>query len=75
MSDDVETTETVHSGASIVAKLKRGTETRDQDELKIKGKGATAEEAAEDFEAALEAAEENNWVERLRAIQPDGDDE
>jgi hypothetical protein len=75
MSDDVETTETVHSGVSITAKIRRGEGTRDQDDLTIKGKGATADEAADDFEASLQAAEENNWAERLRAIQPGDDDE
>lgn len=73
-SDDVQTREQVHSGVSITAKLKRGEGTRDQDELKIKGKGATAGDAVDDFERALQAAEENGWAERLRAIQPDGEE-
>lgn len=75
MTDDVpetdeyrETTETVHTGVSIVGKVKRGEDTRDQDEIKIKGKGADAAEAIEDFEETLTAAEENGWAERLRAI-------
>jgi IS4 transposase len=73
--NDTQTTETVHSGVSITAKVKRGSDTRDQDTLTIKGKGADAEEAAEDFEQALTAAEENGWADRLRAIQPEEADE
>lgn len=60
-----------HAGVSITAKVKRGTDTRDQDELVIKGKGADAAEATQDFEESLQAAEEGDWAERLRAIQPD----
>jgi len=64
----------VSEGVSIVAKVKRGSGTRDQDELKIKGKGETAEEAGEEFEDDLTMAEENNWSDRLRAIQPEGEE-
>lgn len=63
-------------GVKLRAKVKRGTETRDQDELLIEGRGQDAEEAAEDFEAALKEAEEREWADRLRALQPgEGDDE
>jgi hypothetical protein len=61
----------VSSGTKIRGKVKRGTGTRDQDELVIEGRGADAEEAAADFEAALEQAEANDWADRLRALQPD----
>ena len=60
-----------HVGASISAKLVRGTEVRNQDTLKIKGKGATAEEAGQDFEQSLQMAEEQGWSDRLRALQPE----
>lgn len=63
----------VSSGAKIRGKLKRGTGTRDQDEIVIEGRGATAAEAVQDFEAALAAAEERGWADRLRDLQPDGD--
>lgn len=73
MSDDQTP---ISDGEKVVGKIKRGTGTRDQDTLKLVGRGETAEEAAEDFEALLEAAEANDWGERLRALQPEeGDDE
>ena len=61
------------AGTKIRGKVKRGTDTRDQDELLVEGRGATAKEAIEDFEAALTAAEARGWTTRLRALQP-GDD-
>lgn len=64
-----------HVGASIKAKVKRGTGTRDQDELVIKGKGEDAAEAAQEFEEALSQAEEQGWSDRLRALQPEEDPE
>lgn len=67
--------EQAHVGVSITAKVKRGTDTRDQDELVIKGKGADAKEATVNFEASLQAAESHQWSERLRAIQPEEDPE
>lgn len=67
--------ENTHTGVSIKAKIKRGTGTRDQDELVIKGKGADAEEAAEEFEESLEAAESGSWAERLRQIEAGDSDE
>jgi len=71
---DTETREQIHSGVSITGEVKRGEGTRDQDKLKIKGKGADAAEAIEDFEATLAAAEEREWADRLRAIQPEVSD-
>lgn len=57
-------------GVKVRAKVKRGTATRDQDELLLEGRGETAAEAAADFEAALAMAEEHSWTDRLRALQP-----
>jgi hypothetical protein len=57
-------------GVKVRAKVKRGTGTRDQDELLIEGRGEDADEAAADFEAALQQAEERDWADRLRALQP-----
>lgn len=73
MTDDAETIENVASGVSITAKLKRGESTRDQDTLKIKAKGRTADEAIENMDATLERADE--WADELRAIQPGEDAE
>jgi len=64
----------VSTGTKIRAKVKRGTGTRDQDEIVIEGRGADSEEAAADFEAALERAEAGAWADRLRALQPDEED-
>lgn len=56
-------------GTKIRGKVKRGTETRDQDELVIEGRGVNAQEAADDFEQALTRAEEGDWAGRLRALR------
>ena len=72
--DDIETHEQIHSGVSITAKLKRGSGTRDQDEIKLKAKGRDADEAAAQMAALVERAEA--WADDLRAVQPDsGGDE
>ena len=57
-------------GVKVRGKVKRGTGTRDQDELLIEGRGENAAEAAADFEEALTEAEEREWADRLRALQP-----
>ena len=83
MADDTSADETeqttkrekANTGSTIVGKVKRGEDTRDQDTLKIKGRGETMEEAAEDFEKGLEKAEEGNFAERLRALGNETDDE
>ncbi|RLM68485.1 hypothetical protein [Halorubrum sp. Atlit-26R] len=76
-TDDVEVTknERVTTGSTMVGKVTRGEDTRDQDTLKIKGRGETMEEAAEDFAEGLEKAEEGNFAERLRALGNETDDE
>lgn len=71
MTDDIETTESTHSGTSITGKAKMGSGTRDQSEVKIKGKGKDAEEAIAEFEEALEAAHEGNWGHRLLELNPE----
>lgn len=78
MTDDLEHVrkvveqENVSRGVTIVAKLKRGIEPRDQDEIRIKAKGKTAREATEQMERVINHAE--TWADDLRAIQPDPDD-
>jgi len=54
-------------GASIEATLKRGEGTRDEDRVKIKGKGKTAEEAIEEFDKLLTEYEER-FGQRLRNL-------
>lgn len=65
----------IDHGTKIRAKVKRGTGTRDQDELLIEGRGEDADEAAADFEAALAKAEEQGWTDRLRDLQPTEEDQ
>jgi hypothetical protein len=60
-------------GASVEARLKRGRGTRDEDTITIKGKGETAEEAADEFEYLLEKYEAE-YSDRCRNIQPTVDD-
>ena len=67
----------ISDGEKVVGKVKRGTGTRDQDTLKLVGRGETAAEAAADFEALLAEAEEHDWADRLRDLQAsaaDGDE-
>lgn len=62
-------------GVKIRAKVKRGTGTRDQDTLVIEGRGEDNIEAAAEFNAALDVAEQNDWAERLRELQSGESDE
>jgi len=66
--------EPLNHGVKVRAKLKRGTGTRDQDELLIEGRGEDAAEAAEEFETALLEAEVQEWAGRLRDIQPESNE-
>ena len=55
-------------GVSLTVKLKRGTGTRDQDEVIAKAKGKTLEDAREDME--ILRAYIHDLVEDTRQIQP-----
>jgi len=68
-TDDPDRIERTDVGASVEARLKRGTGTRDEDQITIKAKGETAEEAAAEFEFLLEQYEAE-YSERCRNIQP-----
>lgn len=73
--EDVQHVERSDVGASIEVAATRGNGTRDQEKFKIKGKGATAAEALEEFETLLEQYEKE-YSDRVRAIQPEeADDE
>ena len=77
MSDDTNDPERIERtdvGASVEARLKRGTGTRDEDTITIKGKGETAEDAAEEFEYLLEKYEAE-YSDRCRTIKPTVDEE
>ncbi|MBX0296985.1 DUF7389 domain-containing protein [Haloarcula nitratireducens] len=73
-SDDVERVERTDIGASVEARLKRGTGTRDEDKITIKAKGETATDALEEFEQLL-AEYEAEYGDRIRMIQPTQPDE
>jgi hypothetical protein len=78
MSDDTNDPERIERtdvGASVEARLKRGTGTRDEDTITIKAKGETAEDAVEEFEVLLQQYEAE-YSDRCRNIQPtvDGED-
>lgn len=70
--ESIDTREQIHTGVSITAKIKRGTGTRDQDEINLKAKGRDAEHAAAQMDRVLDRAEE--WSEQLREVQPDAGD-
>lgn len=65
----------VSSGAKVRGKVKRGTGTRDQDEIVVEGRGATGAEAVADFDEALRAIEELGTAERLREINAERDED
>lgn len=62
-------------GVSITTKLKRGTDTRDQDEHIIKAKGETLTDATDKHYGALHYLE-TNVLDDVRNMQPEteGDD-
>lgn len=70
MNDADERVERTDVGASIEVSITRGTGTRDQEKYRIKGKGADAAQALGEFEEMLADVEEE-YAERIRALQPD----
>ena len=56
-------------GVSLTVKLKRGTDTRDQDEVIAKAKGSTLEDAREDMNELREYI--RDLAADARQIQPD----
>jgi hypothetical protein len=56
-------------GVSLTVKIKRGTGTRDQDEVIAKAKGKTLEDAREDMEILREYI--HDLAEDARQIQPE----
>ena len=59
-------------GVSLTVKLKRGTGTRDQDEVIAKAKGKTLEDARQDMEILREYI--HDLAEDARQIQPEEED-
>ncbi|ELY73499.1 hypothetical protein C487_17120 [Natrinema pallidum DSM 3751] len=60
-------------GVSLTVKLKRGTGTRDEDQIKAKVKAKTLEDAREDME--ILRAYVHKLAEDARQIQPEEEDE
>ena len=67
---DVERIERTDIGTSMEARLKRGTGTRDEDQVTIKAKGEDAEQTIDEFYQLL-AEYDDNISDRLRGIQPE----
>ncbi len=78
MIDNTETTHSVNESADkIVLKtnVKRGTDTRNQDKLDVKVKGADPETTAKKLADTLEALEKYGVADTLRETQPGESDE
>ena len=58
-----------HDKIRLETDLTRGTGTRDQDKHKLKARGETPEEAAENLSEALRELEERDVFERARSIE------
>lgn len=68
-------THTVNESADkirVETKVKRGSGTRDQDEIKVKVKGDDAEEVVEKLNNTVDLLQETS--DTLRAMQPEVDD-
>jgi hypothetical protein len=59
----------------LKTKIKRGTGTRDQDEINIKVKANDPEQAAEKLHETVVAVGKKNTVNALRGTQPSGSNE
>ena len=69
--ENVEYIERTDVGVSLTVKLKRGTGTRDQDEVIAKAKGSTLEDARDDRDELREYI--RDLAEDARQIQPNSD--
>jgi len=72
-SSETEYVERSDVGISLTVKLKRGTGTRDEDQIKAKVKAKTLEDAREDMETLHEYI--HGLAEDARQIQPGEEDE
>jgi len=59
---------------TLKTKIKRGTGTRDQDEINIKVKADDPQEAAEKLHATVVAVGDKHTVNALRGTQPSGNE-
>lgn len=69
-SDSNERIERTDVGVSIEFSMTRGTETRDQEKIKVKAKGETFDDAREDMERAKDYVRES-LAPDLREIHPE----
>ncbi|WP_324761141.1 DUF7389 domain-containing protein [Haloarcula sp. GH36] len=72
-SADVERIERTDIGTSMEARLKRGTGTRDEDQVTIKAKGEDAKHTIDEFYKLL-AEYDDKISDQLRGIQPEKSD-
>jgi len=59
----------------LTTKIKRGNDTRDQDEIKVKVKDNDPEKAAQKLHATVVAIGDQNTVNALRGTQPTSSEE
>ena len=59
---------------TLTTKVKRGTGTRDQDEIRLKVKGENPEDTAEKLAQTLDALEAHGVTDTLRNTQPEADE-
>ena len=72
-----DTTHTVNESAdkiTLTTKVKRGTGTRDQDEIRLKVKGENPEDTAQKLAQTLDALETKGVTDTLRNTQPEADE-
>jgi len=69
MSDEQHNINESHDKIRLETDITRGTGTRDQEKHKLKARGETPEEAAENLSEAVRELEERNVFERTREIE------
>lgn len=74
MSDKNHTVSESADKIVLTTNIKRGTDTRNEDKIRVKVKGDNPENAAGKLKATLDALEENGVSDQLRETQP-GEDE
>lgn len=72
MEEDKRVIEKIEDSVSLKLKMKRGTETRDQDEIYGKINKESVEDVQEETDELIEEME--NCMEKMREVQPDNGD-
>jgi hypothetical protein len=75
MSDETHHVNESADKITLTTKIKRGSGTRDQDEIKVKIKAADPVAAAQKLDATVNRILDHGTAETLRTTQPDGDSE